>query len=191
VQSFFAKILKGGFFDHADPDSGRLRSFLLKSFQHHLIGEHRADSAERRGGGVAAIDIDAERGEHSGAWQIASLETPENAYQHRWACALLESCMDQLETEYRSAGKALHYAALHPLLCAGTGASAEQAARELDCRPGALRVALHRLRKRLGEIFEAEVKATLLPDENAKQEIRCLMDILARKRDTAHQAGPE
>ncbi|MCB1061827.1 MAG: sigma-70 family RNA polymerase sigma factor [Verrucomicrobiae bacterium] len=181
VQDFFASILEKPFFESANPEKGRLRNYLLGSLKRFLIDQQRARSAKKRGGEFQMISVDAEAGEHSGAWQIASLETPEDAYQHRWVCAMLEHCHERLRSEYEEQNKSLQFEALSPLLTSENGHTTETAVRTLRSSPGAVRVALSRLRKRFGQIFAEEVRATLLPDEDYDDEICCLMKAVERK----------
>lgn len=182
VQGFFARAVERNFFASADPEKGRLRNFLLAALKRHLIDEHRARAAWKRGGDETGrfVSINAVSGERSGAWQIASgISTPESAYQHRWVCALLEHCIGRLRSEYREQRKSPLFEALLPLLTPGTGATAADAAEALGSSTGAVRVALSRLRKRYGEIFMEEVAATLLPGEKVEDEVQCLMALVS------------
>src|SRR4051812_41577204 len=58
TQSFFAELLTTRLFDVADPDQGRLRTFLLTAFQRRLADHHRREHAQKRGGGQHLISID-------------------------------------------------------------------------------------------------------------------------------------
>jgi hypothetical protein len=53
--------------------------------------------------------------------------------------------------------------------------SYEQAARELEMTPGAVRTALHRMRKRLGRCLRAEVEATVATPDEVDDEMRHLL----------------
>src|SRR6188768_264535 len=49
TQSFFAEILRRGTLESADPERGKLRTFLLCAFQRHLVDLLRAATALQRG----------------------------------------------------------------------------------------------------------------------------------------------
>lgn len=180
VQGFLANALEKNVFAVADPEKGRLRSFLLTALKRYLVDQRRAEVALKRGGGGHLVSIDARVGERSGGWQIADQSsTPEAAYQHRWVCSLLEQCVSRLGSEYVEQGKGALFESLLPLLTPGTGATAAEAAAALGSSPGAIRVALSRMRKRFGQIFMQEVEATLLPGENVEEEVRCLLALVS------------
>src|SRR5690242_11070406 len=61
TQSFLAEFLRRERFAVADPQRGRLRSFLCSAFANHLHDRHRHAEAQRRGGGQFHISIDAPR----------------------------------------------------------------------------------------------------------------------------------
>jgi RNA polymerase sigma factor (sigma-70 family) len=59
VQSFFARALEKGFFDGYDPQRARFRTFLRTCLDGFLANERRAAGRLKRGGGYAAVDLDA------------------------------------------------------------------------------------------------------------------------------------
>ncbi|MCB1227178.1 MAG: sigma-70 family RNA polymerase sigma factor [Verrucomicrobiales bacterium] len=180
VQSFMAAILEQGVFDRADSEKGRLRSYLIAAFRRFLASQHRAHMAAKRSGGYQKVSIHAEDGERSGRWQVAALETPEQAYHHRWACALLEQSMERLRGEYAERDQSAVFEALCPLLT-GNGETAAAAA-TLKMREGTVRVAVSRMKRRLGLIVKEEVRATLLPGEDLEDELAELMGALGEAR---------
>lgn len=179
VQGFFVRALGKELFEAATPERGRLRSYLLTALKRYLINERRARDAAKRGGLEIHLSVHADTGERSGAWQITSLETPEQAYDHRWACALLEHCMGLLKAEYEERGHGDVFDAVPPLLTPGTGATIQSAAQALNMREGTVRVALTRMRRRFGLLVQDEVKATLLPGDDFNDEIQHLMNALS------------
>ena len=52
IQGFFEKLLQRGFLANADPDRGRLRTFLLTCLKRHIADELRKKYAAKRGGGI-------------------------------------------------------------------------------------------------------------------------------------------
>lgn len=62
VQSFFTRIVEGTALVGHDPRRGRFRTFLKSSVDHHVIDQHRRQTAARRGGSKPAVDlVDVER----------------------------------------------------------------------------------------------------------------------------------
>lgn len=105
TQDFFAFMLETDFFVLATPALGRLRSFLLTAFKHDLIDHRRRQSAARRGGGQELVPLhEAERR------FLAELSTPslppDEAWDRRWAIALLDEAMERVRTDFVEGGKA-------------------------------------------------------------------------------------
>ena len=86
----------------------------------------------------------------------------------------------RLEEEYRREGKANALAALRPTL---TGSREAQPYAELAAglgqSEGAVKVAVHRLRKRYRVLLEAEILETVASPEEAPEEMRYLLRALA------------
>jgi DNA-directed RNA polymerase specialized sigma24 family protein len=177
VQGFVAGMLEKDFLARADPARGRLRNFLLTCFKRYLQNQQRERNAEKRSGRYQKVLVDADAGEQSGAWQIVSVETPEQAFNHRWACALLEHSVERLRMEYDQRGQPEVFEMLLPLL-AGESVTAE-AAQRLGMREGTVRVALSRFKRRFGLIVKEEVQATLMPEDDVNEEMRELMKVLS------------
>jgi hypothetical protein len=92
----------------------------------------------------------------------ADLRTPAQAFERRWALALLEEVLQHLEVDYEAQGKADLFAVLRPcLLSDGDAVSYQQAARQLGISEGAVKVAVHRLRQRYRELLRAEIAHTV------------------------------
>src|SRR5437764_2621589 len=58
TQAFFARLLEKGTLRHADATRGRFRSFLLTSLTHFAANEHDKHTAQKRGGGTAALSLE-------------------------------------------------------------------------------------------------------------------------------------
>src|SRR5262245_52426241 len=60
TQEFFARLLENDFFDVADKERGRFRSFLLTALRRFLADEWKRTHAQKRGGGVPhqSLDLD-------------------------------------------------------------------------------------------------------------------------------------
>ncbi len=183
TQEFFGRVLARDGFAHADPRRGRFRSFLLGAVRHFLGDLRDRERALKRGGGVAAESLDdAPSNETSVGLQIADAraEVPDTFFDRQWAFAILDRAFTQLAAEQEAAGKAAHYAVLKPWLVGETAALPQaNAARALGLSEGAIKVSIHRLRKRFRELVRAEVIHTLPDPAEADAELSYLIEVLS------------
>ena len=184
TQSFFAELLTTRLFDVADPAQGRLRTFLLTAFQRRLADHHRREHAQKRGGGHQIVSIDTDAAEERLRVELAHNETPESAFEIRWAIALLDSAMALLEQEYVAAEKTAHFAALRPFLTAAQthAAGYEELAVQLNVTKVAARQAVHRMRERFRQTLRHCIADTLRQPTPAavEEELTALKLALAR-----------
>ena len=167
TQGFFAALIEKNTLAAAEQARGKLRTFLLAAFQHHIADVAKREHALKRGGGVETLSIDAAETEEWFACEPAERETPETLYHRRWAMLLLERALDQLEAERAAAGHGAEVAVLRPFLSLTVSGAAtyEEAAKQLGWTTNATRVAVFRLRARYRELLLDLVAATL-DDEN-------------------------
>ncbi len=92
----------------------------------------------------------------------ADTETPETVYERRWALTLLERTLGRLRREYEAAGKQALFARLEGHLTGEQEALpyADLCA-ELGMSEGAIKVAMHRLRRRFGALLREEIGETV------------------------------
>ena len=105
TQSFFAALIEKNTLAAAEQARGKLRTFLLAAFQHHIADVAKREHALKRGGGAETLSIDAAETEEWFACEPAERETPETLYHRRWAMLLLERALDQLEAELDDCGR--------------------------------------------------------------------------------------
>jgi DNA-directed RNA polymerase specialized sigma24 family protein len=148
TQEFMLKVVQGGIIERADKGRGRFRTFLLACLDHHLMHAHERAAAAKRGGGIT----------HVGADPPAAERDAEAAFDRDWALAVLARAGDRLRAQGGDAGR---HQALARLLTGGDAASYAHAAAELGMEPGAVRVAVHRLRVRFAACLRDEVAETL------------------------------
>jgi RNA polymerase sigma-70 factor (ECF subfamily) len=179
VQGLFADLLERAAFGRADRAKGKFRSFLLAAFKNFLSHERDRLRAQKRGGGVAAISLDATDAEERYALEPADQLSPDKLYDRRWAHVLLDRAQARLAAQYTESGQGTLFERLRPVL----GASRAQVdyatmAGELGTTPGALKVAAHRLRERYREILREEVGATVSSPAEIDAELRHLIEAL-------------
>ena len=180
TQEFFARLLERHSLASADPTRGRFRSFLLSALDHFLAHEWQKVCAQKRGGGRQILSLDLALAEQRYDLEPADTATPDKLFDKHWAMAMLEEVLSQLEAEYQQAGKAVLFAALKQTLT-GTRESQPYAvlAAGLGMNEAAVKVAVHRLRKRYRQLLRAEIANIVADPEQADDELRHLFAALA------------
>jgi RNA polymerase sigma factor (sigma-70 family) len=175
TQAFFARLLEKNDLAAADPERGRFRSFLLASLKHFLANEWDRARAEKRGGGRAVLSIDFGTAEERYRAEPTHDLTPEKIFERRWALVLLENVLARLHDESAQAGKADRFDRLKGFLTGEQSAvTYGQLASELNTSEGALKIAVHRLRRRYRELLRAEIEETVADPQEIDPEIRDL-----------------
>ena len=179
TQDFFAYILERDLFAKADRNRGRFRSFLRGVCGHYLADHRDREQAQKRGGGRPPLSIDAGDAEGRYAHDLAHELTPERIFDRSWALTLLSRVLDQLHREYDDAGRAATFEELRVVLTRGPqSVPYETIAARLGSSEGAVRVAVHRLRRRYGMLLRQEIAATVDHPDEVDDEIRALFAAL-------------
>ena len=153
TQGFILSLLEKGGFATADQQRGRFRTFLISSFCNYLTNAYRAQSARKRGGGMATFSLD-EEPESGFSREAVETMTPELLYDRTWALAVLERVMTPLSSEYTEAGRKPLSEAILPHLSRASGRPGYSGLVEsLGMSEGAVAVAVHRMRRRHGELL--------------------------------------
>lgn len=183
AHDFFAKLLEGGTIDGADPLRGKFRSYLLTVLKRFAANQRERDHAAKRGGGIAHAVLDGGSEQTGAGLQIAdtSIEAPDAAFDREWALTLLARALAQLERDMCDDGKSTHFDALKPWLTAeGDAVPQSEAAARLGMSIEAVKVAVHRLRKRFREAVKAEIVQTVGQAGDVKEEMEALMRALRK-----------
>ena len=104
--------------------------------------------------------------------------TPEKAFERRWALALLDQVFQQLQQECASAGKATLFAELRPFLTNESDESCPEVAARLQIPKATLKVLIHRLRRRYGQLLREQIAKTVSSPAEVEDEIRDLFAAL-------------
>ena len=184
TQEFFARVLAGGGFDAADPERGRFRSYLLGALKHFLADQRKAEQRLKRGGGVMPESIDTVGGgsdESSGVGVADPTILPRDAdFDREWALTVMERALKQMQKEFAETGKAEQFDALKPwLMGESPSMSQSEAARQLGLSEGAVKVVIHRLRKRFRDTVRTEIALTLRDPSTVDEELRHLVEALS------------
>jgi RNA polymerase sigma-70 factor (ECF subfamily) len=178
TQGFFARLLEKDGLRQADPQRGRFRSFLLASLKNFLANEHDRNRTVRRGGGRFVLAFDFAAAENRHGTEPADDRTPEDEFDRQWALALLDRVRDELRREWNQAGKAEAFANLECHLAGHRETSYREAARSLGTTEGAVKVAVHRLRRRFRDLLRAAVAQTVSTPDEVDDELRSLFEAL-------------
>ena len=76
TQAFFAQLVEKHLFARADPERGRLRTFLLTAVRTYVRDEWRKQQRLKRGGGLVAFSLDEPLAEHLYGREPVDLHTP-------------------------------------------------------------------------------------------------------------------
>jgi RNA polymerase sigma-70 factor (ECF subfamily) len=179
TQGFFACLLERQSIANADPERGKFRSFILGAMNYFLADERAKLQTQKRGGGHRILSLDLMAAEQRFDLEPADNNaTPDKAFDKQWAAALLNKVLNRLEDAYRAEGKTSLFVALKETLL-GTRESQPYVAlaKRLSMNEGAIRAAVHRLRKRYRELLREEIAHTVSSPEEVNEEIRYLFKI--------------
>jgi RNA polymerase sigma factor (sigma-70 family) len=178
TQEFFARLLDKHSLADVDPRKGKFRSFLLASLKHFLANEYDRNQAQKRGGGQKIVPLDALDAETRYGLEPSHELTPEKLFERGWALAVLQQVLDRLQSEFAADGKARLFEALKCFLTGGEKETYAALGAELGMTEGALKVAVHRMRKRYKQLMREEIAHTVTSPEEIEEEILYLLRCL-------------
>ena len=179
TQSYFLTLLEKNYIAQADPERGRFRSFLLKSVKNFLSKERDKDRALKRGGDQPAISLDLADAEQRYAREPSETTPAEALFDRRWATTCLDRALDRLAREMAKSGKEQEFRFVRPHLTGqGRAIPYGELARQLDTSEGAVKVGVHRSRRRFGELLRAEITDTVASADEVDGEVRYLLEVL-------------
>lgn len=179
TQGFFARLLERGVLGRANPARGRFRSFLLACLNHYVADERDKARAQRRGSGQTFRTLDLSGAGERYALEPGDSETPDRAFDRRWAMTTMERALGRLREEESFAGRAAEFDVLHQFLTEATdGGKYHEAAAQTGLSPNAVAVAVYRLRRRFRECVCEEVAGTLAAPGDLEEEMGHLLAAL-------------
>jgi len=177
TQEFLARLLTTGGMKIARQERGRFRTFLLTALRNFLTNEwHRAHTA-KRGGGETPLSLDFQDAENAFHHELPdSALTPEQEFDRTWALSMIERATAEIQEDYERTGRGVLFAALAPLIWNDdSGENFSASAVRLRLTTDAFTVALHRLRRRVGQRLRANVSETVASDTDVDEELRHLI----------------
>jgi len=181
VQAFFAHLLSGDRLQGLGPEKGKFRSFLLASLNHFVADDRDRTNAAKRGGGQMMVSLDEQSAEAHFVADYSTSQKPEALFDRRWAMTTVNRAFLALQNEFLAAGKAAQFLELSVFLATEGGAADYSAVgTKLGLAPGAVAVAVHRLRHRYRECIRAEVAQTVAAPQDVDDEMRYLLEVLCQ-----------
>jgi RNA polymerase sigma-70 factor (ECF subfamily) len=180
TQAFFARLLEKNFLAGLDSEKGKFRAFLLASLKHFLANEWDKARTQKRGGGKVPLSLDWQTADTQFQVAATNAPSPDKAFDREWALALLARVITRLQTECAAEGKGRLFEQLKTFLTGGQPAAAQrEIAGLLGLEEGAVRVAVHRLRKRYRQLLRDEIANTLADAAMVEEEMRALFGAFA------------
>jgi len=180
TQEFFARLLARQGIASVDPQRGRFRSFLLGAVKHFQADMRHHAHRLKRGAGQPMESLEAGTDTSPGL-QLPdpNAPSPDREFDRKWALTLLDRALAALAQEHAASGKADQFEALKPWLSGDTeNISQAEAAARLGVNEGAVKVAIHRLRRRFREVIKSEISQTVSDSAQVDAELHCLLEAL-------------
>ena len=180
VQGFFEHLLSHEMLKNVQRGEVRFRSFLLRCFTNWLANEQRRAHTAKRGGAVAALRLD-EMDSRVVEPALIEGKSPDAAYDHGWARALVDHAMKRLEVEIEQRERSVFLQELRGRTFAddGAGPDWEEMAQRHGMSHGAVRKAAVDLRRRFGVLLRGEVRSIVATDAEVDDELRYLVSLLS------------
>ena len=162
-----------------DQQKGKFRSFLLAACKHFLSNERDRARALKRGGDRLLVSLDFQAAEVRYRQESSQTLPPDKLFERRWALTLLDQVLMRLRGEFASAGKMHYFDRLKTYLAGDrSGGKYSDFADEFEMTEGAVKAAVHRLRRRYRELLREEIARTVEEPDQVEAEIRDLFAAL-------------
>jgi RNA polymerase sigma-70 factor (ECF subfamily) len=126
------------------------------------------------------VGLDFESAEARYAAEPADTLTPEAVFERQWALAILDRVLATLRDECVNAGKADIFDRVRDLLGGDRSLGGYAAiAESLGTTEGAVKVNVHRLRRRYRDLLRAEIEATVSNSSEIDEELGFLMSAIS------------
>jgi RNA polymerase sigma-70 factor (ECF subfamily) len=180
TQGFLASLLERRDFERLHPDRGRFRAFLLASLQHFLANDAARRRTLKRGAGVTLIPLAFDDAEGRYLVEPAEPATPETLYERRWALTVIDRVLADLRRDWDASGRGAEFDELKAsLLGSGPPGGYAAVAQRLGTTEGAVKVAVHRLRRRFQTRLRQDIAETVSDSSDIDDEIRYLVRALS------------
>jgi RNA polymerase sigma-70 factor (ECF subfamily) len=179
TQGYFTRFIEKQYVKDLKPEAGRFRAFVLASVRHFLSNERDRERAEKRGGGRPSVALDAASAEERYALEPVDPVTPESLFERAWATSVLDRALARLANEAARGDEVGRFDELKAHLTGGDDPSTyRDLAEAWGVGESAVRVSVHRMRKRFGRLLREEVAATVADPTEVDAELRYLLAML-------------
>lgn len=180
TQEFFARLLARHYLTAVHPERGKFRWFLLSAVKRFLLNEREHALTARRGGKHPHLPFDGERAAERYRLDAADLCSPDRLFERAWAASLLQAAYAHLEDEYALESRRKLFEHLRIFL-SGDKADLTQAevGAGLGMSEGAVKVAVHRLRRRYRDLVREQVAQTVQTPAEVEDELCHLRAVFA------------
>ena len=180
TQEFFARLLAKHYLSAVHLEQGKFRWFLLSAVKRFLINERERASAVKRGGTSPHIPFDGQKAEERYRLDAADQSTPDKLFDRAWATNLIQTTYQRLEEEYALEGKGRLFEQLRVFLSGDRAdLTCAEAGAELGMTEGAIKVAVHRLRRRYRDLLREQVAQTVRTAADLEEELRNLRAVFS------------
>jgi DNA-directed RNA polymerase specialized sigma24 family protein len=180
TQGFFVHLLETGALRIADRTRGRFRSFLLASLNHYCANTRDRDRAQKRGGGAPQISLDRTTAEDRYLCEPADHTTPETVFDRHWALTVLDRVFRRLRADMHAEGRGELFEHLKVYLTGEAGSVLySTVGLTLGMSEGAVKVAVHRMRRRYRDLLHQEIAQTVVTADDVELELQYLIAALS------------
>lgn len=173
TQQIFSSLFETQRLKEVDESKGRLRSFLRAVANRHVAEFLRTAGRIKRGGDQVRIEIDPEK-----VLVVCETKSPgsglDRDFDRQWAEELMDRVAQLLEESYRRRDRGRWFEVLFPKLTSEEGDSYCEIAETLGVTESAIRVGIHRMRKRYRDFLRKEVAQTVDSEAAVDEELRSL-----------------
>lgn len=175
TQAFFARLLARNYVSAVEPEKGKFRWFLLCAVKRFLLKERDRAHALKRGGDVTFVPFDGQQAENRYRLEPTGPTAPDRLFDRAWAIALIEKAHALLREEYLADGKGDLFEQLKGFLSWDqSDMTYAEVGEALQMSEGAVKVAVHRLRRRLGDLLREQIAQTVQSPAELEEEMQHL-----------------
>jgi len=187
TQGFFQEVVLGReLIQRADPARGRFRTLILTALNHYLANVHRGQTARKRIPRHKLVPL--EQTDGSELPQVVREITCEESFNYAWISELLDRMLEEVEADCRRHGMTAHWNLFRDrVLQPTTDETAPPSLAVLCARYGIQEPAkasnmVFAVKRRLRGALKRYVRQSVGCDEEIGEEMRELMQFLARKQ---------
>ena len=179
MNSFCQAMAAGRYPQLRDRDD--LWKLLVTYTVHKVSKQFRRQRAQKRGGSVEFVELDALEAESRFMGIADQTGDPDLLFDRQWAIEIVTGALNTLRDEMTATGNADQFEALKGSLTGEEGATRGEIAERLGMSQEALKVAVHRLRRRYRDLLRKAVAETVSSEADLDEEMRYLLEVLRQQ----------